>query len=181
MTWATPRGNRKELVLLGDSLIEYYDWQARFPDHRVVNLGLAGDTVQGLKARLPLIRQQAARPGWFCVMIGTNNVAMEDYGFPPDYDTIVAWLAQSYPGVPLHVTSLLPMTLPWLNDSVIPRLNDRLRAMAARSGATYIDVHAAFLAAPSRQPLFLEDGVHLGQAGYETWVAAMAPFLPAPA
>ncbi|MDF1614974.1 hypothetical protein [Desulfurivibrio dismutans] len=32
----------QELVFAGDSLIEYYDWAARFPQHRVHNQGWSG-------------------------------------------------------------------------------------------------------------------------------------------
>lgn len=169
-----------ELVLLGDSLVGFFDWQARFPGHVVVNLGMAGDTVRDLLGRLPQIKRQAARPAWFCLMIGTNDVAMEEYGFLPDYEAIIAWLAESYPAAAIHLTSLLPIKLPWLADSAIPRLNEQLRALAARRGAAYIDACAAFLQAASRHALFLEDGVHLSLAGYETWAAAIAPFMPPP-
>ena len=167
-----------QLLFLGDSLIEYGDWQRHFPAYDVVNLGVAGETVQGLLARLPQITRQAPRPAWACLMIGTNNVAMEDYGFLPDYEAIVTRLGREYPAAVLVITSLLPIHLPWLADNAIPRLNDQLRRVAHRRGATYLDAHAAFLQRMAGPSLFLADGVHLSTAGYETWSAAMAPFLP---
>ncbi|HDH01537.1 MAG TPA: GDSL family lipase, partial [Nitrospirae bacterium] len=42
----------KDILFLGHSLIEFFDWQTRFPDHRVASLGVAGETVEGLLSRL---------------------------------------------------------------------------------------------------------------------------------
>jgi hypothetical protein len=36
------------ILFLGHSLIEFFDWQKRFPDHLAVNLGKAGESVEGL-------------------------------------------------------------------------------------------------------------------------------------
>lgn len=166
------------LIFLGDSLIEFYDWQACFPNHAVVNLGQAGETVQELRQRLDRLSGRLANPIWFLLMIGTNNVAMEDYGFFTAYRAVVATLRQRYPNAAVQVTSLLPMRLPWLAPDTIPRLNERLRALALELGAGYIDVHGAFMASGLGPALFLEDGVHLSEAGYRVWVQTLRPFLP---
>lgn len=101
------------LIFLGDSLIEFYDWQACFPNHTVVNLGQAGETVQELRQRLDRLGGRLTNPAWFLLMIGTNNnVAMEDYGFMAEYRAIVTTLRQRYPTAAVQVTSLLPMRLP---------------------------------------------------------------------
>lgn len=166
------------LVFLGDSLIEFYDWQTRFPNYQVRNLGVAGETVQGLRQRLDRIAGCLAQPAWFLVMIGTNNIAMEDYGFFAEYHALVASLRQRYPKAALQITSLLPMQLPWLAPDTIPRLNDRLRVLAQELGADYVDAYAAFTASRLGLTLFLDDGVHLSNAGYQTWATAIKPFLP---
>ena len=35
------------ILFVGDSLIEYLDWQERFPDHTVMNLGAAENRCRG--------------------------------------------------------------------------------------------------------------------------------------
>lgn len=168
-----------QLIFLGDSLIEFSDWQRCFPAYRVVNLGQAGETVQELRQRLTRLAGRLTEPAWFLLMIGTNNVAMEDYGFVPEYRAIVAGLRQRYPAAAVQITSLLPMRLPWLAPDTIPRLNDRLRSVAQELGASYVDAYAAFAGSGAGNALFLDDGVHLSEAGYAVWAAAIAPFLPA--
>jgi len=41
----------KRLLFIGDSLIEFFDWQGRFSDCLVKKLGRAGETVQEILAR----------------------------------------------------------------------------------------------------------------------------------
>ena len=86
----------KNLYFLGDSLIEYHDWQARFPTHRVKNFGYAGETVAGLLARLPGILKQP-EPDEVFLMIGTNNMVMEDYSFLGDYGEMIERIQAAYP------------------------------------------------------------------------------------
>ncbi|MEW6594334.1 MAG: GDSL-type esterase/lipase family protein [Thermodesulfobacteriota bacterium] len=167
-----------QLIFLGDSLIEFCDWQDHFPGHAVVNLGLAGETVQELRQRVEHLAGRLENPAWFLLMIGTNNVAVEDYGFFADYRALVAILRQRHPAAALQVTSLLPMHLPWLAPETIPRLNSRLRELAQDLGAGYVDAYAAFVARGNTGPFFLDDGVHLSDAGYTVWAAAIRPFLP---
>ncbi|MEW6499881.1 MAG: GDSL-type esterase/lipase family protein [Thermodesulfobacteriota bacterium] len=168
---------RQSLVLLGDSLIAFGDWQHHFPGYGIVNLGLAGETVRELRARLDTLDGRLTDPACLVVMVGTNNVAMEEYGFLADYRAIVATLRHRHPTAVLLVNSLLPIRLPRLAPDTVPRLNERLRELAAELGAGYVDGHGAFLASPAA-PLLSDDGVHPNDRGYRVWAAAKAALLP---
>ncbi len=37
----------QKILFTGDSLIEYFEWAARFPEHRIHNMGWSGETVEG--------------------------------------------------------------------------------------------------------------------------------------
>ena len=169
-----------QLIFLGDSLIEFHDWQTRFPAYQVVNRGRAGETVQELRARIDDLDGCLDNADWFLLMIGTNNLAMEDYGFLPAYREIIATLRQRHPLAPIQLTSLLPLRLPWLAPETIPWLNDRLRQLATEGGAGYVDAYGAFTANGDIAALFLDDGVHLSNAGYTVWAQSIVPFLPPP-
>lgn len=161
----------KRLLFLGDSLIEFFDWQGRFPDYLVENLGRAGETVQELLDRLPAVLRRHEPPTWLLIMSGINNVAQEDYGFLPAYEELLQQLRAGFPGTILTVNSLLPVRLPWVAAGLLPRLNGQLRDMAARQAAVFLDAHDHFLdqhgMADGRY--LLEDGVHLSVAGYARW------------
>lgn len=163
------------MLLLGDSLVAFYDWQARFKDRTVLNRGIPGETVQGLLARLPGELAAAGFVDMIVVMIGANNLVREDYGFLPDYEEILVTVRSALPEARLVVTSLLPFQLPWLADHTVARLNVSLRAIAARNQAEYLNVCDPFIAAAQAgNPGFFEDGVHLTDKGYDIWATLLA-------
>lgn len=166
----------KNLLFIGDSLIEFFDWQGCFPGCRVENLGRAGETVQELLARAPAVLQRQAAPTWLLIMSGINNVAREDYGFLPAYEELLQQLRAKWPATILTVNSLLPVRLPWVAADLLPQLNNLLRAMAARQEALFLNGYDHFLdqngLADGR--FLMEDGVHLSAAGYARWGALVA-------
>ena len=46
----------KRFLFIGDSLVEFFNWQERFPDKKVYNFGSAGETAEGLLAICENIR-----------------------------------------------------------------------------------------------------------------------------
>ena len=161
--------------MIGDSLVEFFDWQKRFPYHDVINLGIAGETTEGLMERLPYIIERVSDPGMVLIMIGTNNVAMEDYGFVNTYRAIVEALSSEYSTAQIVITSLLPIKLQWFPDSAVPRMNDILKNIAKGNNAIYHDIYHLFLddEVETNRDFFLEDDVHLSDRGYQCWADAV--------
>ncbi|MBW1792222.1 MAG: GDSL family lipase, partial [Deltaproteobacteria bacterium] len=69
----------KKILLTGDSLIEFFYWQSRCPEFDIANEGIAGETVRGLLYGLPSLEARVEVPDAVVLMIGTNNLAMDDY------------------------------------------------------------------------------------------------------
>ncbi len=163
------------LLLIGDSLIEFYDWQARFSDRNLYNLGRSGETAQELLQRLETVIKTVPAPDWLLTMTGTNNVLMEDFTFFAPYREIIATLKTGYPHATVSVNALFPMSLPWLAPSALPRLNAMLKQLAGETGASFLDPGRAFLNEKGalHPGYFLPDGVHLSERGYEAWATAI--------
>ena len=159
------------LLFIGDSLMEFFDWQARFQDHAVDNLGIAGETVEGLKARLDRVMGRIAPPDAIFIMSGINNLAMEDRGFIPAYRDIVRRLRQRYPSARIFINSLLPVLYPFISNDDVRESNRQLSTLAADEGVDYLDVHGRFLESDGRPraAFLLDDGVHLSSEGYTAW------------
>ena len=163
-----------QFLFIGDSLIEFFDWQERFPDREVFNYGSAGETAEGLLGRLPNIINRVQSPDLVMIMTGINNVAMEDYGFLHTYEKIVARLKEAYGQTTIAMVSLLPVDLFFLGDA-IPRVNERLKDIAQNNSILYLDMYPLFLDENSRTiaSYFEADGVHLSTYGYEVWSRAL--------
>ncbi|MBU0676300.1 MAG: GDSL family lipase [Proteobacteria bacterium] len=166
------------LMLVGDSMIEYGNWQAWFPHWMVENLGWSGESVGELRRRAELIVRQQQEPDLVLVMIGTNNVAMQDFNFFADYGKILTIFQEGYPGAELVANSLLPMDLRYLAADTLPRVNAQLKDLSPRYGAHYLDVHTHMVDSVGH-PLadVLEDEVHLSHFGYTIWAGVLKDFL----
>jgi lysophospholipase L1-like esterase len=164
-----------KLLFLGDSLVAFFDWQSRFPQHAVVNGGRAGETVAGLLAALPCRLRRCPDPERVFIMIGTNNLLREEYAFLPDYQKILTALKNTLPPGRITVTSLPPIRAAHLAPSAVPRLNEGLRQLCRREKSAFLDLYAAFeTEAATAAACFTDDGIHLSPLGYEIWSALLA-------
>ena len=164
------------LFFIGDSMIAVYDWQQRFPAHRVINLGQSGETTSELLARLPDILRLQPPPDWLLLMIGTNDVCMEDFSFPGTYARIIESCRSRLPNTSITVNSLLPISLPYLAANTVPRLNVILQDLAMQQGVHFLDGYAALTdtAGHLLPGVLAVDGVHLEEEGYRLWADQVA-------
>lgn len=162
---------RKRLLFLGDSLMEYFDWSERFPGHEVYNLGIAGETVEGLYCRLSGIFRKVKDPDMVFIMTGINSMAMGDDGIADIYRKVVQEIAQAYPSARVIVHSLLPVLFAFISNEDIQHLNAELKQIAADEKVLYLDIHCRFLDDKGRPvaAYLMDDGVHVSEAGYRVW------------
>lgn len=159
------------ILFVGDSLIEYLDWQERFPDHTVMNLGAAGESVQGLLSRTVIIKEICSEADLIFIMSGINNVAMDDNDFIDVYKVIIEKLSILYPDARIFINSLLPVSVDFISNELIQRTNEFLKILADKMNVFYLDIYRKFIdtkGMPIREYL-LEDGVHLSRTGYAVW------------
>ncbi|MBA4372956.1 MAG: GDSL family lipase [Thermodesulfovibrio sp.] len=164
-------GYMSKLLFIGDSLIEFFDWGARFPEHLVHNLGIAGETVDGLARRLDRVLRDLDAVDRVFIMSGINNLAMEDSGFIGTYRGIIRSFAVRYPAARITVQSLLPVLYPFISNEDIQQMNLKLKSLAAEEGVGYVNLHDHFLddnGNPDPSCL-VEDGVHVSNEGYRIW------------
>ena len=170
---------KKHLVFIGDSLTEWYDWQARFPSYRVLNLGLSGETVEELLDRRDMLRDRIDAPDIIFLMTGINNILSERYDITVSYREIVRNLTTWYKGSKVVVQSLLPVDMPWINNDTIRTINRHLSDLAREQDADYLDVYSHFVDKNGKpiRGLLSDDGVHLAANGYEVWARAVDEYL----
>jgi len=168
----------KSLVFIGDSLTQWFDWQRRFPDYRVTNLGISGEPVEGLLDRRDRIRSQIENPDFIFLMTGINNIANEQYEIVVPYTEIVRNFTTWYKQAVTVVQSILPVSLEWISNAVIKDTNRRLAEIAREHYAEYLDIYSHFVDPRGNvKQGRLSDGVHLSSKGYEVWANDVERFL----
>ena len=174
---------KQTIVFIGDSLTEFFDWQERFPACNVFNLGIAGEMVEELLERMDRIELTIVNSGLnadvIFVMTGANNIAMEDYEIIAGYKEVITAIAASFSKSKLVIQSILPVSLPWIDNAIIRQLNESLRQMAKSFKAEYLDLYSLFISSGSgpKREYLLDDGIHVSDKGYEVWSGAVGDFL----
>lgn len=157
--------------MLGDSLVAGFDWQKRIPQFSIRNCGVPGATTHELLQAIPALKSHYGSSQLVMVMIGTNDLVMENYAFSEDLQKIIIFLTRTYPGAEILVNSLLPMQLPHLAQNAVTAINTQIETICRKTGSCYVDVYSRFT--QTGGPLFQTDGVHLTEEGYELWARTL--------
>ena len=158
------------LQMLGDSLVEWGDWDELLPTIRVINRGVAGEHVEELAARLTAEIETAPDPDHILIMTGTNNLLMGNRFFPAIFRSMMPRLSSLCPDAGITLNSLMPMALPGLSVE-IAAINKELRDVADQSDCLFLDMVPPYTeqCLPITRPCFLPDGVHISTLGYRVW------------
>ena len=153
------------ILMLGDSLIDYGDWESLLPGFRVISSGVPGERAEELLSRLHHAPHHEP-VDFVLVMTGTNNVFTDGHDVTATFETIVDLLQQRYPSTPLLLNSLVPFHISFFQD-IVGSTNHALQEVASRTGCIYVDLYTPF--ANAEEGLFEYDGVHFSEAGYRVW------------
>ncbi|HIP40519.1 MAG TPA: hypothetical protein EYG88_14320 [Desulfocapsa sulfexigens] len=161
-------------LFLGDSLIADYNWQERMHHFRIINYGIPGETVQGLRNRISSITDKINPPQLILLMIGTNNLIIEDYSFLEALRKIIIHLTSSYPTTEVITNSMLPCQLPWIKTDYLVRLNQAIETLTRQTGSCYLDMFSKIKPTPD---YFQSDGIHLTPRAYDLWSKSILEFV----
>lgn len=171
------------VVFLGDSITQ--GWEHRletaFPGMKVANRGISGDTTRGVLLRLEE-DVLALHPAAVVLLIGTNDIG--DGASPEviagNVELILRALKAHDPAMPIVLNQVLP------SSASKQRPADRIKALNALYLAgvkgdpqvTVIDTWRLFAGAgDDAKPEEFPDLLHLNDAGYAKWAAALRPVL----
>jgi lysophospholipase L1-like esterase len=164
---------RADVIMLGDSLTEYANWEELFPKVSVLNRGIAGDTSYGVVERLDEITRR--QPKIVFLMIGVNDFrhSISPEIVEQNIRSIVSSLSSS--GIkPIVQSTLLVTNAPEINAQ-IRTLDESLRQWCAVSGVTFIDLNPVLAPEGKLLARYTWDGVHLSGDAYLRWRDIIAP------
>ncbi len=174
----TPSGG---VVFVGSSSIKLWDLKKSFPNLDALNRGFGGselaDSVHYLD-RLVLRH----KPRLVVLYAGDNDIGR---GKTPDqitadFDAFVAAVRKDLPETKIIYIGIKPSVLRWNLAGVMQETNVKIASRCkAYPNCEFIDVWPAMLkedGTPNRD-LFVWDGLHMNEAGYEIWAKLVSPNL----
>jgi len=178
-----PAAGQARVVFMGDSITDAWPEMspALFANPAYVGRGISAQTTPHMLVRMrsDVIRLQ---PAVVVILAGTNDIAGNTgpatVAQITDNIESMAQLARAN-GIRVVLASVLPASRYYWNPAQRPAativaLNASLRALAARAGHVYLDLHTPLADAEGGLPKALsDDGVHPSRAGYE----AMRPLV----
>ncbi|MDA7864039.1 GDSL-type esterase/lipase family protein [bacterium] len=169
------------VVFLGDSITQ--GWGAKlqksFPGLKVANRGISGDTSRGVLFRLPG-DVLAVQPSAVVLLIGTNDLALG-----ASAETIVEnveAITSSFKGskTPMILCRVFPSSASKNRPpEKIQALNELYQKLASEnSQISLLDTFTLFADADGNAPKAeFPDLLHLNDAGYAKWAAALRPII----
>ncbi|GAA3338228.1 hypothetical protein GCM10017714_08540 [Curtobacterium pusillum] len=164
------------VLFLGDSITEQGSWDTWLPDERIVNLGIGGDTTDGVLARLDAV--VAEQPEVIVLLIGTNDFGNHRASVEHvvrGVESVLVTLRRELPGVRLLLVSILPRQAEYA--AKIEEANRHLRQFVATCHAQYLDAWPALADGDHLDDRFTDDGLHLTDEGYRAYLAELVPAL----
>lgn len=176
---------KKDIVMLGNSLIDGCEFNELLGNRHIKNRGIVGDIVQGLIDRIdPIIQGQ---PKKLFIMCGVNDIS---HGVDADSiarvtEELIVMVKQGSPRTKIYLQSLLPFNndvREWKllvgREHVVVEANALLEQVARRQGVTWINLYPLFCDEQGRLRAELtNDGLHLMGEGYLIWRDAIRPYV----
>jgi lysophospholipase L1-like esterase len=183
---AVARDAPSQTVLLGDSLTLWFPANM-LPGRRTwINQAISGEKSTGLRDRLYLL--DGTSPEAVFIMVGINDLIWGGSEADLVYNVrkMVDYLHQTHPQTRVVVQSILPhggematwegrARLVAVPPDLIRTVNVQLKAVAAETGAEFLDLYPLFVNGDGYLRADLTtDGLHLNQDGYMVWRTALA-------
>jgi lysophospholipase L1-like esterase len=169
------------VVMLGDSITQ--GWGGRlaqfFPDMNIANRGISGDTTRGMLIRLqPDVL--ALKPSGVVLLMGTNDLEeqAEPQTIAGNIQLILRGIKQHDPALPVVLCLVMPSAEKMRRPAdKIKQLNQLLmEAVKGDPQITVLDTWTLFADAQGdAKPEEFPDLLHLNDAGYARWAAALRP------
>ena len=167
---------KADIVFFGDSLTFYGDFSNLFEGKTVCNLGLRGDTLQGLLNRVDQVK--ILNPKFVFLMAGINDVGMLSMKeFDSMYRGLVDTIQLALPESQLVVQSILPVNSQFFhlscNSKQIDTCNKLIRQIAMERQLVFMNIYSIYEENGQLPYDSTRDGLHLTQDAYKSWYQAI--------
>ena len=189
------KGGSVDVVMLGDSIMHFWEWKhpeswAKFTAGRVaLNLGYGGDRTQNVIWRIDHGELDGYEAKCVVLMIGMNNNTSDNTdpaNVAAAIEKIVGMIRKHQPRAKIVLHPIFPRGVSAESKHAKARArNDKTNALlkefSERDGnVVWIDFNARLVDGTGWVPAdIMADQIHPTDAGYDIWMEALEPVLPA--
>jgi lysophospholipase L1-like esterase len=179
-----------DIVMVGDSITNMGNWNAILHNKKIANLGIGGDSTDGVLNRLDDIYY--LNPKMCFIMIGINDF---------QGNRSVAYVLENYrkiiQEIKQHNIRIIVQSVLYLGHNYyinhiggknkndwgtinkkVEKLNGELEKMAKEYDVAFIDINAGLSVHNILEEKYGDfTGLHLSQAGYEKWAEIIQPLI----
>lgn len=173
--------SKETIVFTGSSSIRFWkDLQERFPEKQVLNAGFGGSQASDLLVHLEDLVMRY-RPIKVFIYEGDNDIFSKKRpnAILATTEKIITQLRNDDPDREIVLISAKPSLSRWKLRGKYKRLNKKLQKFAANMvRVDFVDVWKPMLAKRKvRDDIFVEDGLHMNEKGYEIWYNTIKKFV----
>lgn len=173
--------DRNAVVFLGDSITQAwgFDFRSLFPDAKLANRGISGDTTRGMLIRLEE-DVLALDPQAIVLLMGTNDIGegTDPEAIGRNFGRIIERIKAHSPSIPIVVCRIFPSSPEKKRPSeTIQALNEIYEdAVRGDPQITVLDTWTLFAnESGDAHPQWFPDLLHLNEEGYRRWANALKP------
>ena len=171
---ATLDPGEMDVAFIGDSLTDGYDVVRHYPDYKVTNRGIGGDTTFRVEERLQ-VSLYDIQPKVVVMLIGANNM---DTMFE-NYERIVISMKENMPNTEIILVSLTAMGGEhWGRKNQLACYNNvKIKMLAEKHDCIYVDLYSAEFNIETGEIYeeYTTDGGHQTEAGYKVFTETITP------
>ncbi len=165
-----------DVIMLGDSLTDENEWHEFFPEIKIINRGIRGQSSQQVLNRIqPVLRTQTK---YTFLMVGINDITRNNTTeslIGNSRKIIGLLLEKNHKPILqsiLHVSQDQKET-----NNRIREANEQLMQLAKDLNVEFIDLNTALAPRGYLEKHYSYDGIHLTGKGYEMWAKQIAPII----
>ncbi len=169
------------VVFVGSSSIRMWDTARFFPEMNVINRGFGGSEVHDSVAFADRIVTKY-KPRVVLLYAGDNDIARGKTAEQVHDDVMkfVDKVRRKLPDVKIGYIAIKPSISRWGLSGQMAEANRMIaESLAKGEGLVYVDIWTPMIGddGTPRRELFVKDGLHLSEAGYELWTTLVKPVI----
>jgi lysophospholipase L1-like esterase len=173
---------KSAVLFAGSSSIRLWDLKKSFPTLEAINRGFGGSQIADTTHFAPRFILKA-KPRIIILYAGDNDLAAGKKAeqVSGDFQAFVQLVHKELPKTRIVFISIKPSPARWQLLDKQTKANELIETYCKKKqeGLVYLDVVKPMLGndGKPRKELFVKDGLHLNEKGYELWTSLLKPYL----